>query len=260
MIESENIIGVIQARMSSYRLPGKVMADIVGKPLIWHIVERLKQVKFLSNVVIATTDKDYDKPLREFADEKKIPYFAGSENDILDRMYKTGIKFRSTAILKINADCPLIDSSLINLAVQKYLNINPKPDLIINSPKKSYPVGLGYSLFNFKTIEALRNNLTDIFWREFMYMYIIENKNKFSIVEIENDEDLSTLRWTVDFEDDLKFVRKVYENLYPKNKFFEMSDVLSLLKEKPEIKNINAKHSSELGLNSYEKLKKQHNE
>lgn len=259
MESNEKIIGIIQARVDSRRLPKKVLSNILGKPLILHIVDRLRN-SALSEVVIATSNREEDKPLCEIAKSEGIPYYAGSINDIADRLYQTGKMFDATGILKVNGDCPLIDSSLIDKAVKKYLSLDPRPDLITNSVVRTFPEGLQFGLFNFKTLSEICDTLKDAFWREFIHMYIVENKHRFSVVSIESEINLSTLRWTVDFEDDLKFVRKVYENLYPKNKFFEMSDVLSLLKEKPEIKNINAKYSSELGLNSYEKLKKQHNE
>jgi len=255
MTESENFVGVIQARMMGKRLPGKVMADIVGKPMIWHIVQRLKNSKTLSNVVISTTNKEYDKPLCEYAESENIPYYAGSENDILDRLYHTGKKFNATTIVKINADCPLIDPKLVDIAIKKYESTEPKPDLIINSSKKSYPMGLGYGVINFQTISSLWNDLTNPFWREYIYMYIIENKNNYSVIEIENDKDMSNFRWTVDYQEDLEFVRVVFQNLYTEHKIFGMSEILELLNEKPEISRINSKYDSKDGIRWYESLK-----
>ncbi len=254
---NENIIGVIQARLDSSRLPGKVLSDILGKPMILHLVNRLKHSTMLSNVVIATTNRDEDKPLCEFADSEGISYYAGSENDIADRLYQTGKMFDATAIVKVNGDCPLIDSSLIDNAVKNYLSLFPRPDLVTNSVVRTFPEGMQYGLFNLKTLSEICKTLKDKFWREFVHMYIIENKKRFSVINIENKIDLSILRWSVDYLEDLEFVRQVYENIYPNNNFFEIADILSLLEKKPEIKTINKKYTSDLSLKLYEKLKNQ---
>lgn len=255
---SERIIGVVQARMESSRLPGKVLAEILGKPLIWHIVNRMSYVKTLANIVIATTDKHADKPLREFAQSENIPFYAGSENDILDRLYQSGKKFNATALLKINADCPFVDPEIIDLAVNRYLKMSTKPDLIVNSVTNTYPEGLQYGLFNFKTLCEIWQDLEDPFWRESIYAYIIENRKKYSVINIENNKNLSSLRWTVDYEEDLEFVREVYGHIFIPNKPFLMSDVLLLLKKNPTIQKINAKYHSNLGREEYERLKKKH--
>lgn len=254
---AERVIGVIQARMNSSRLPGKVMLDILGRPLVWHIVNRLRYVKTLSDVVISTTDKDSDKKLRQFAESENISYYAGSEDDILDRLYKTGKKFNATALVKINADCPLIDPEIIDTAIQRYLSTSPKPDLVANSVTNTYPEGLQFGIFNFKTLCKLWNSLTNAFWRGYVYMYIIENRNNYSVINIENKEDLSSLRWTVDYKEDLEFVREIYRNLYDSNKPFIMSDILTLLKANPEIQKINAKYNASIGKEEYKKLRDQ---
>lgn len=257
-ILNENIIGVVQARMGSGRLPGKVMSDILGKPSVWHIVNRLRHVKTLSNVVIATTDKDTDKPLREFAESANIQYYAGSENDILDRLYQTGKKFDATVLVKVNGDCPLIDPEIIDKAINRYGSMSPRPDLVVNSMPETYPVGLQYGIFNFNTLSEMWKNLKDSFWREYVLMYMVENHDKYSVINIKNEEDLSSLRWTVDYEEDLKFVREVYRNIYNANKPFKMLDILLLLKQNPEIKKINSKYNADIGKEAYERSRDRH--
>jgi len=252
---NEKIIGVIQARLDSKRLPKKILSKVLDKPMILHLVNRLKHSKALSDVVISTTNRDIDKLLCEFADSEGIPFFAGSEKNIADRLYETGKKFNASGIFKVNGDCPLIDSSLVDKAVQKYLSFIPRPDLVTNSVVRTYPEGMQYGLFNLQKLSEICKTLKNNFWLEFVQMYIIENKDKFTVINIKNNENLSKLRWTVDYWEDLEFVRKVYENLYQKNKFFEMSDILTFLENNPQIGRINEKYSSDLGLKSYEKLK-----
>jgi len=244
--------------MKSTRLPCKMMKTILGKPLIWHIINRLKSIKSLSNVVIATTSDKSDKPIRQFAELENIPYYAGSQNNILDRLYQTGKKFETNTIIKVNGDCPLIDPEIIEIGLKKYYSYSKKPNMLTNSFPSTYPVGLQYVIFNFKTLLRIWENLHDSFWQENIVMYILENKNQFLTVNMENNTDLSSLKWTVDYKEDLEFVRVVYKNLFTKNNFFNMQDILSLLKQKPEIQKINSKYSSNEGVQLYSKLKNEH--
>ena len=251
----EKIIALIQGRMGSTRLPGKVLADIEGKPLIWHIFNRLQKISLISEVVISTTNQSTDKPLIEFAKKENIAYFAGSEDDIIDRIYKTGEKFSCDILVKINADCPLIDIELIENGINLFLSSKNKPDLITNCVEETFPEGMQYSIFNFNVIKKIWLTLKESFWREYFYRFMIENKNNFSIINIKNEKDLSKLRWTVDYQEDLEFVKKIYSKLYSKNQFFGMNEILNLLDKNPEIRKINDKYSSKVGINDYNNLK-----
>jgi len=253
----EKIIAVIQARMGSSRLPGKVLADIEGKPLIWHIHNRLQKISLISEIIISTTSKLSDIPLIEFAKKEKIKYFAGSEVDLIDRIYKTGKKFDCDIILKINADSPLIDINMIENGMNEFLTSKEKPDLVTNCVEESFPEGMQYAIFNFKTIENLWNTLNGDFWREFFYRFMIENKEKFFIINLKNNSDLSKLRWTVDYEEDLEFVKIIYNKLFSKNEFFGMNEILNLLEENPEINKINKKYSAKIGINDFNSLKEE---
>lgn len=254
------IIGVIQARMNSKRLPGKVLSKICGKPLIYHIYERLEKISEISDIVIATTNRESDKPLRDFAKSKKIPYYAGKVNDITDRLYKTGKKFNGDIIVKINADCPLIDVKLVSDGLKKFCESKKKPDLVTNCVIETYPEGMQYGIFNFETISKIWTNVKNPFWREYIFRYIIENKSKFKVISMENSKNLSSMRWTVDYPEDLKFVKKVYEKLYSKNQFFSMNDVLEIIRKYPELEKINQKYSAKIGINSFEELKEKFNQ
>lgn len=253
----EKIIAVIQARMGSTRLPGKVLADIEGKPLVWHIYHRLQKIPSISEIIISTTNNLKDKQLIEFAKNEKIQYFAGSEDDLIDRIYKTGKKFNCDIILKINADSPLIDINMIEKGINKFLTSKEKPDLVTNCVEETFPEGMQYAIFNFKTIENLWNTLNEDFWREFFYRFMIENKEKFFIINLKNYSDLSKLRWTVDYKEDLEFVKIIYKKLFPKNEFFGMSEILNLLDENPGIKKINEKYSAKIGINDFNSLKEE---
>jgi spore coat polysaccharide biosynthesis protein SpsF len=255
-MEKENIILVIQARMGSKRLPKKVMASISNKPLIWYMYKRFETIPLISKIVIATTTSNEDKELLEFAKSESIEIFAGQENDIIDRLYQTGKKFDANIIVKINADCPLMDPKLIENGIKIYLKSLEKPDLVTNTLKDTFPEGMQFGIFNFKTLEKLWNTLKDPFWREYFFRYIIENRKKFKIIGIENGKNLSTLRWTVDYKEDLEFVNKIYNLLYKKNPSFSMEEILECIKENPELMKINEKYSAKEGINDFHAKKK----
>ena len=117
-----------------------------------------------------------------------------------------------------------------------------------------------YGIFNFETISKIWTNVKNPFWREYIFRYIIENKSKFKVISMENSKNLSSMRWTVDYPEDLKFVKKVYEKLYSKNQFFSMNDVLEIIRKYPELEKINQKYSAKIGINSFEELKEKFNQ
>ena len=254
-IMSTKVLGVIQARMDSKRLPGKVLKKIENKPLIWHIYKRLQNITEISEVVIATTNEDSDKPLRDFLVENKISFYAGSVNDVLDRLYNTGNKFQCDILVKINSDCPLIDSNLVQEGIKDYLRSNKKIDLVTNCVKETFPEGMQYAIFNFNSIIKLWKTIKDPFWKEYFFRYFLEKENKLSVKGIENSVNLSSLRWAVDYQEDLDFVRKVYEKLYQINPFFGIDEILNLLEAQPEITKINNKFSSKISLEEFNESK-----
>ena len=166
---SEKIILLIQARMGSSRLPKKIMAEILGKPLIWHMVKRLRKIPSVSEVIISTTKEEDDKPLIKFAKDEGIEIMAGEKNDIIDRIFQTSKMFRPSIVVKVNADCPLVDPKLIEEGIEIFLKSPKKPDLVTNSLEDSFPEGMQFGIFNFQTLEKLWENLEGPFWREYFF-------------------------------------------------------------------------------------------
>lgn len=231
------VVAIIQARMGSTRLPGKVMMDIVGKPMLWHVINRVKHAKRLDDIVIATTALNEDKQILELASEMGIKSYAGSEDDVLDRYYQAAIIYKADVIVRITADCPLIDPTVIDRAIEFYLNHGF--DYVGTGLKKTYPDGLDTEVFSFSALERAWKEATLASEREHVTPYIWKNPQMFRIKNLENDTDLSHMRWTVDEERDLKFVREVYKRLYKEGKIFYMEDVLNLLKIHLELMDIN---------------------
>jgi len=233
----KKIVAIIQARMGSTRLSGKVMMDIVRKPMLWHVINRVKHAKRLDDIVIATTTLNEDKQILELASEMGVRSYAGSEDDVLDRYYQAAIIYKVDVIVRITADCPLIDPTVIDRAIEFYLNHDF--DYVGTGIKPTYPDGLDTEVFSFSALERAWKEATLASEREHVTPYIRKNPQIFNIKSLENDEDLSYMRWTVDEERDLKFVREIYKRLYKEGKIFYMEDILNLLKKHPELMDIN---------------------
>jgi len=156
-------LGIIQARMDSKRLLGKVLKDIVGKPMLWHIVDRLKWAKLIDKTIIATSNDQSDKPIIAFARENKIDHYAGSTNDLLDRFYQAARKFKPETLVRITADCPLIDPVIVDRVIKYYLD-GEQFDYVSNArPKATYPAGLDVEIYSFEAFERAWREVEDPF-------------------------------------------------------------------------------------------------
>ncbi len=237
------ILGVIQVRLGSTRLPGKALREIAGKPLLWYLCERVSLAKNIDKIVIATSDNSSNVPIVEFAKRHGIDCFAGSEQDLIDRLYKTAIKFGAEAIVRITGDCPLADWELIDRMVGFYRENPCAYDFITNTRPPSFPDGLDLEVIPVTSLQKAWNEIRDPFWREWFTSFISEHPEIFRIVNIANSEDLSHLRWTVDYEEDFQFVNEIFTRLYSQNKGFVMRDILQLLEKVPGLGRINSKHT-----------------
>lgn len=231
------IVAIIQARVGSSRLPRKVIERVGDKTLIWHVIQRVKESKLIDKIVLATTPNEKDKILLEKAKEYGVEGFAGSENDVLDRYYQAAKKFKGDVIVRITGDCPLIDSKVVDRVIQRFME--EEADYMSNINPPTYPDGLDVEVFSFAALEKAWKEATLVSEREHVTPYIRKNPQIFQIKNLENDEDLSSMRWTVDEERDLEFVREIHSKLYKEGKIFHMGDVLALLKKHPELMDIN---------------------
>ena len=244
-----NVVAIVQARMSSTRLPGKVLKEVVGKPVLWHIINRLQKAKLVDKVVIAAPKTNADKPIIKFAQENDIDYYAGSEFDLLDRIYQAAKKFKADAIVWITADCPLIDPGIVDRVVEFYLVNNDKFDVFSTGKplqkKRPIPDGLDTVVFSFQVLERMWHEVKDPFWREWFVANFSQHPEKYRYGTLPVKEDLSHLRWTLDHEDDLNFITEVYKRLYREDRVFLMEDVIRLLCQNPELIGINKEHTPE---------------
>lgn len=240
-----NYIVIIQARTDSTRLPRKVLLDIEGKPLLWHIINRVKKMK-PSHIVIATTARKKDEPIIKIAKDMGVDYFRGSTNDVLDRFFRTAVKFNATTIVRITADCPLIDPYESRKVVKKFMIGDYD---YVSNDSETYPNGLDTECFSFNVLKKTWKEAKLKSEREHVTPHIWKNPDKFKIgiVHNHNKTKMNHLRWSVDYNDDLDFVRQIYSNLYSKKKIFIMKDIISLLKKKPDLVMINATHKKNEG-------------
>lgn len=230
---------VIQARMGSTRLSGKVMKEIAGKTVLEHVIERVRQSKAIDSVVIATTIHDRDDVIVDEAIRCKAKYFRGSEEDVLSRYYYASKENSLDVVIRITSDCPLIDPFIIDEIIEYY--INNDYDIVSNAgPKTSdrtYPRGLDTEVFSFIALERAFHKASESYQREHVTPYIYEN-NK--VYYYKNKTDYSRFRWTLDTDDDLRLIREIYKDLYNGKHDFYMDEIIKLFESKPELYNINA--------------------
>jgi len=232
-----NVGVIIQARMNSARLPGKVLMDIAGKPMLWHVVERLKNAKKIDEIILAIPDTKNNDELEAFAKNHNIKYFRGSEEDVLSRYYKAAKNFTCNVIVRITSDCPLVDAALVDAFVKKHLASDA--DYTSNIIQRTYPKGIDVEVLNFEILEKSFKEATIQKHREHVTLYVREHPEKFKRVSVKQEKNFSRLRWTVDEQEDLEFVREIYKRLYKKGSIFFMEDIMKVLEKEPKLLEIN---------------------
>lgn len=232
------VTAIIQARMGSTRLPGKTMKDIVGKPMLWHMINRLRRSKLIEKMIIATTTKERDRVILEFAEKNELESYAGSEEDVLDRYYQAAKKYGAETIVRATPDCPLIDPELVDRIIGYYLENEDKLDYVNNG--LSFPDGvLETEVFSFTALEKAWREARLASEREHVSPYIWKNPGIFRIATIENEKDLSHIRLVVDDEKDFQLVSEIFQNLYKEGEIFHLKDIVSFLNKNPELLELN---------------------
>ncbi len=256
--KNNRIIALIQARMGSTRLPGKVLSDLSGRPVIWHIWNRLRSIPEINEIVVATSIDSKNDILEEYCNSEAIPCFRGSENEVLDRFYKAAQFYKADAIIRITGDCPLIDPFQIGRIIEIFLK-SDKVDYVslatgagVNKQKvNKFPDGTDAEVISFKAIQQAWSEAKNPVDRgEAVTSYIWRNKDLFRSETVYCDRDLGHLRWTLDHQDDLEFVRKVYKRLYSLDRLFTMWDVVKLIEAEPELIKVN---ENWIGKENYDK-------
>jgi len=240
-------VAIIQARMGSNRFPGKVLKLILGRPMLWYIVERVRAVPSIAEVVVAVPDDPANEILRRFCAENQIALFAGSETDVLDRYYRAAQQFKADPVIRITADCPLADPQLIDELIQRYASgsydhigvaAGAGAQLLDNG---RFPDGLDAECFAFSALDRAWREATDPRDREHVTRYMWNNKEIFHCGVLTADVVYPKLRLTVDHPEDFELVTKIYESLYNEGKPFELSDIVKFLEKNPGLVDLNRK-------------------
>lgn len=228
---------ILQARMLSTRLPKKVLLPVLGRPVLELLIERVRRSRDCGEVLLATSTLPADDVLSEFCSQRGIPCFRGNESDVLDRYYQAAKTFGISTIVRVTADCPLIDPQVMDQVFALW-HAN-KADFASNIEPPTFPDGLDVYVFSFAALEKAWREAKDPFEREHVTPFFWRNKQIFKTANLKNEVDLSrTERWTLDYPEDYEFIRRVYEELYPVNPNFTTSDILELERRRPEIKTI----------------------
>lgn len=224
------IIAIIQARLGSTRLPGKVLLDLAGEPMLARVVNRVHRATKVHDIVVATTTKAEDAALIEMCTLRHWRSFRGSEDDVLDRYYQAAVQHRADVVIRITSDCPLVDPEIVDRVVQEFLDLQPEVDYACNVlPQRTFPRGLDTEVMRFDVLERAWREDLNLAWREHVTSYISRNSELFQIHGILNERDYSHMRWTVDTPEDLAFVRRIYD--YFGHDRFSWREVLSVLEQ-----------------------------
>lgn len=252
------VYAFVQARMGSTRLPGKVLKEICGKPLLELELERIQESSKIDKIIVTTTINKEDDSIIGFCEKKNIDHYRGSESDVLDRYYQTSKYYgvnKNDIIVRLTGDCPLIDPNVIDEVIELFMN--SKTDYASNIEPPTYPDGLDVEVFGFSVLKKAWEEAQLPSEREHVTPYIRNNPNLFKKVNLKNKNDLSDYRWTVDEKEDYKFVKKIYNKLYKEDKYFSTEQIIDFIKSQPNIVKINEKFERNEGYNDSLKQDKQ---
>lgn len=233
------IIASIQARMSSSRLPGKVLLPICGIPALAHMVRRLRRSSFIEEIIIATTTSSKDKEICEWASKEGVSCFRGSEDDVLDRVVKCHQEAGSDIIVELTGDCPMIDVYWVDRTIEKFLS--GEYDFVSNCIPMTFPRGLDCKVFRLSDLKWIAENINDPAVREHVSLYFYEEEGRYKLGSIYAPSWLKFpgYRWALDTEQDFKLIKRVFDSLYSKKNDFCSRDIMQLIKENPDIPVIN---------------------
>jgi len=231
---------IIQARLGSNRLPRKILKPIMGRPVLYYLMERVKFLTQVDSIIIATSINPRDDELVEFAIKNSINIFRGDEEDVLSRFYHAATFYDANIVVRCNSDCPLLDPLIVDEIIKEFKSNIDSIDYLSNILEPSYPVGMHTEVFTYEALSRAFLDAKDLAEREHVTPYIYRRPNLFRLKNRLLDVDLSSHRWTLDYEEDFDLIKKILTNIYHKNPKFTMEDVIKLVNTNPEWKYINS--------------------
>lgn len=248
---SQRIVTVVQARMASTRLPGKVLLPLAGKPLLVRMVERVQAADLSGTVIVATSVNPEDDVLAALCRDEDLLCYRGDPEDVLDRHYRAGQALEATTVIKIPSDVPLIDPRVIDLVISYYLSHAGDFDFVSNLHPATYPDGNDVEIMTMPALETAWREATRPLEREHTTPFLWENPGRFRVGNVtwESGLDYSmSHRWTIDYPEDYTFISAIYDALYSPDRHFSLEDILAYLEAHPEVAAINADYA---GVNWY---------
>lgn len=230
-------LAILQARMSSTRLPGKVLLRVCGKPLLAHQIERVRRAKRIDELVVATSTDASDDALQALCKDIRVRCHRGSLDDVLDRFIGAAEGFAPAYVVRLTGDCPLADPQVIDKVIAAAQESGV--DYAANALHPTYPDGIDVECMRYEVLQQAAREARKPSEREHVTPFIHTQPQRFALREVKNDIDLSHLRWTVDEPADFVFVSQVFEHLYPMKPAFDMNDVLDFERTHPDIARIN---------------------
>lgn len=240
------IVAILQARVSSTRLPSKVLMPILGEPMLSRQIERVKRSARIDRLIVATSTDPSDNPIEALCQAKGVACFRGSLDDVLDRFYQAARQYAPAHVVRLTGDCPLADPQLIDRLVSFYLEGGY--DYASSAVEPTFPDGLDVEVFCFSCLESIWHEAVLPSHREHVTLSIYQQPQRFRIGSFKDAKDLSHLRWTVDEPADFELVTEIYETLYPARPDFTTADILALLDEKPWLATMNTRFKRNEGL------------
>ena len=240
------ILAVLQARVSSSRLPGKVLMPILGVAMILRQIERLRRSRRIEHLVLATSTDANDDPLVEVATKAGLEVSRGSLDDVLDRFVQAALPHRPDWVVRLTGDCPLADPDVIDHVIAATLAADV--DYGSNTLRPTYPDGLDVEVIRYDVLRTLAGEPRSKAEREHVTLSIYRQPERFRLLNVTQERDLSALRWTVDERQDFALVERIYRELYPANPAFATADILALLERVPELASLNTAFRRNEGL------------
>ena len=241
--ETQRVVVIIQARMGSTRLPGKVLSLIDEKPLLLYQLERIQRATLVDQIVIALPTNPLDDPIVEMCERNNIQYFRGSEHDVLGRYFECAERFSADVVVRCTGDCPLIDPSTIDQSLERLLSEDL--DYIANTvppTTRKYPDGSDVEVFTMQALRRANLEVTDPHEREHVTFGFWMGKNSFTIAQLDFDQDYSEYRYTVDYPPDLEVVQFIVDQLGKTQMFGSVEQIVSILDSNPDVKSKNERY------------------
>lgn len=231
-------VAIVQARLGSTRLPGKVLLNLGGQTVLGRVVNRVRRFELVDDVVVATSTLDEDDAVVEECRLLGVASYRGSAPDVLDRFVGAARDRDADICVRITADCPLIDPGVSDSIIGRFVNSKTPVDYASNKIPQSFPRGLDTEVFTREALEAAARDAKAEYQRAHVTPFLYQNPDRFTVVSILSEVDRADWRWTIDTPEDFEFVRRIYEYFAPLDNF-DWTEVVSLIERKPELMSIN---------------------